>query len=246
MGVAFLYGNGGGGKRGEIIVTAPTGTTVTCSKGGKVKTAAEENGVWTFKNLEYGTWTVSGELDGDTVSIPVDVGAENVLVEFKTWLYKDGDLMGYTWTGAALGYNDVKRAPTIANGKTSLSISGYAQQWAEGVAYITQPIDLTDRKTLGIEIAANSGGERLLIWKGVPTSMSSAYWESLSGLTAEIDVSGLSGEHYIGIYLNNRSGTSSNVEIQKMYLSGGSGGGSSGGGGSGGTTELPRAEEASF
>lgn len=241
MGAAFLYCNGvGGGKRGEIIVTAPTGSTVTCSKDGKVKTTAEENGVWTFKNLDYGTWTVTGTLGEETVSQEVVLGPESVTLDYRTWLYKDGDLMGYSWTAAAIGSGDVPLAPTVTNGEASLTITGKAQTWAEGAAYISAPIDLTDRAFLGLELAAAPKNAYLQIWPEAPAAPSSVSY-ALSELVTEADVSGLTGSHYIGIYLNNRSGTSSNVEIKKMYLSGGSGGD-----GSGGTTELPRAEEASF
>lgn len=244
MGAAFLYCNGVGGRRREMIVTAATGSTVTCSKDGKVKTTAEENGVWTFKNLEYGTWTVTGTLGEEIVSREVVLGPESVTLDYRTWLYKDGDLMGYSWTAAAIGSGVVPLAPTVTNGEASLTITGKTQTWAEGAAYISAPIDLTDRAFLGLELAASPDHAYLQIWSGVPAAPSTVSY-ALSELVTEVDVSRLSGEHYIGIYLHNRSGTSSGVEIAKMYLSGGSGSGS-GGSSPGGTTALPDAEEEAF
>ena len=48
---AYLYGFGAGGDftKSVIIVTAPAGSTVTCSREGTTKTAREKDGVWTFK-----------------------------------------------------------------------------------------------------------------------------------------------------------------------------------------------------
>ena len=64
---AYLYGFGAGGDftKSVIIVTAPTGSTVTCTKGTTVKTATEKNGEWWFKGLEIGTWTLRAEKDGE-------------------------------------------------------------------------------------------------------------------------------------------------------------------------------------
>lgn len=63
--MAFGRTNAGGGgsfNKSVIIVTAPTGSTVTCSKGEVTKNATEKNGTWTFTGLEEGTWTISASL----------------------------------------------------------------------------------------------------------------------------------------------------------------------------------------
>lgn len=72
---AYLYGFGAGGDftKSVIIVTAPTGSTVTCTKGTMVKTATEKNGEWWFKNLDTGTWTVKATLSGQTATQTVNV-----------------------------------------------------------------------------------------------------------------------------------------------------------------------------
>lgn len=48
--------------RNILTVNAPTGSTVTATKDSEVKTAVENNGVWTFKGLEAGTWTITASL----------------------------------------------------------------------------------------------------------------------------------------------------------------------------------------
>lgn len=72
---AYLYGFGAGGDftKSVIIVTAPTGSTVTCTKGTTVKTATEKNGEWWFKNLDTGTWTVKATLSGQTATQTVNI-----------------------------------------------------------------------------------------------------------------------------------------------------------------------------
>ena len=217
MGVCFLHGNRGGANRGTIVVNAPTGSTVTCTRDDTVKTAAEDSGTWVFRNLEYGTWTVTGQLDGVSVSQEVVLGPETVTLEYRTWLYREGDLLGRSWTAAAIGSGSVKQAPTVTNGEESLTITGKAQTWAEGAAYISAPVDLTDRTALGLELAAAPKAAYLQIWPEVPAAPSSVSY-ALSELVTEADVSGLTGSHYIGIYLNNRSGTVSGVEIQGLWL----------------------------
>lgn len=76
-----LGGGVGGGD--ELIVTAPTGSTVTATKDGVTKTAVENSGTWTFKGLEYGDWTVTATRVGKTVSKVVTVSAETVELHYK-------------------------------------------------------------------------------------------------------------------------------------------------------------------
>ena len=57
-----LGGGSGGGKGNTLTVNAPAGSTVTATKDGEAKTAVENNGVWVFKGLEAGTWTITASL----------------------------------------------------------------------------------------------------------------------------------------------------------------------------------------
>ena len=56
-----------------IIVTAPTGSTVTATLDGTVYTAQEVNGTWTFKVRKFGTYTVTATLGNQTASTTVSV-----------------------------------------------------------------------------------------------------------------------------------------------------------------------------
>lgn len=73
----------GGGGGNELIVTAPTGSTVTATKGSITKTATEKNGTWTFKGLEAGDWTVTATKGSESISSVVTISAETVTLSFK-------------------------------------------------------------------------------------------------------------------------------------------------------------------
>ena len=81
MGVAYLYGNGGGSATsqvgGALVVTAPAGSSVTVSKDDKTYTkSAGSSGSATFKGLSSGTWTITitngSQTATDTIDISVD------------------------------------------------------------------------------------------------------------------------------------------------------------------------------
>lgn len=49
----------------RIVVTAPTGSTVTASNGTKILSAQEVDGTWTFDIPSYGAWAIHATLDHD-------------------------------------------------------------------------------------------------------------------------------------------------------------------------------------
>lgn len=67
------YAYGGGASAAVIVVTAPTGSTVTVALEGNVQTAQEVNGTWTFKVRKFGTYTVTATLGSQTASTTVEV-----------------------------------------------------------------------------------------------------------------------------------------------------------------------------
>ena len=68
--IGNIGGQSGGGSltKSILIVAAPTGSTVTVTKGATTKTAMEKNGEWWFKNLENGEWTIRATLDGQSAT----------------------------------------------------------------------------------------------------------------------------------------------------------------------------------
>lgn len=69
-------GGGAGGKKTQlatIVVTAPTGSTVTATKDDITLTAPEVNGTWTFSVPEAGTWTLTAIKGSNSSSTTIDV-----------------------------------------------------------------------------------------------------------------------------------------------------------------------------
>ena len=69
----YTVSNGSGGSP-NVLIKTETGATVTLSKGDIVLTEIAENGEALFENVEYGTWTATATLNGqtsDSVSIEV-------------------------------------------------------------------------------------------------------------------------------------------------------------------------------
>ena len=61
------------GMTAQIVVTAPTGSTVTATLGTKVYTATESSGKWTFDVEDYGTYTIKATKNGQTATDTVTV-----------------------------------------------------------------------------------------------------------------------------------------------------------------------------
>ena len=72
----MIYNQGfGGGMKPKIIVTAPTGTVVTATKGTTVITAGESGGKYVILADDYGVWTVAGTKGSQSASQDVNVVA---------------------------------------------------------------------------------------------------------------------------------------------------------------------------
>ncbi len=72
----MIYNQGfGGGMKPKIIVTAPTGTVVTATKGTTVITAGESGGKYVILADDYGVWTIAGTKGSQSASQDVNVVA---------------------------------------------------------------------------------------------------------------------------------------------------------------------------
>lgn len=72
MGIGFICRPAGVEQKPKIVVTAPAGSTVTCSNGTVTETSEENNGTWTFSWLDPGTWEIFASLNGLTSQKSVD------------------------------------------------------------------------------------------------------------------------------------------------------------------------------
>lgn len=125
----------GGGLSPRIVVTAATGSTVTCTKGGTTLTATEVGGKWTFNLNDFGTWTVNATLGGNSATKDVDVVWAQVYE--VTLLFVDATLNNNDWetikqvadASAGANYWSVGDTKQITmNGKVSdgLTLSNYS------------------------------------------------------------------------------------------------------------------------
>ena len=129
----FTVTNGAnGGFSPQIKVTAPTGSTVTISKGGTTITGTEQSGVWYIDVPDYGNWTVtatkSGQTFTDTVSVTevkqyeVEVFYVSGTLESNSW----ADISKIARKGIGANYWSVGDTKTVALSGTvgTLDVTG--------------------------------------------------------------------------------------------------------------------------
>ena len=187
----FNQGTGGGGASLSpiIVVSAPTGSTVTCKKGSTVLTAEESSGTWSFAIPAYGTWTVTGVNAGVTVEKTVEVTA--IEVYFVTLEFIPAVLNNATWaqvkqasdSGVASNYWAVGDTKQITiNGKLSdgLTLSNYSTY-----VYIIGFNHNSEREGIGIafggfKTAQANGTDICLCDNGYGSSKSSGQWFNMN------------------------------------------------------------------
>lgn len=210
----------GGGKPkhfAAISVTYPAGATVTCANGSKTLAAEDTTGKWMFSVPAAGTWTVTATKDGNTKSASVAITTEgqheSIAINFELWLVQDGvdntDVTG-GWTSAPLWLsNEVSsRAPdiTFRSGEMEIKQSGPGSA-NSGMAYANNPIDLSSYSSISINSFSeqeDSNHAKLVVWKDTPNDKNGVANVGIgvaTVMTHTLDVSSLSGEHYIGVYL---------------------------------------------
>lgn len=81
----------------QVIVTAPTGSTVTLTNGTTTLTAVESGGTWTFDIPNYGVWTVTATLGADTASGTVSI----IEVKQYTMTLAFVHIYGVSWDGSS-------------------------------------------------------------------------------------------------------------------------------------------------
>ena len=121
------YFPGGGGAKGllpQIVVTVDTGSVITCTDGTTTLTGTS-TGSYTFEIPNYGTWTVTATLSGNTASGTVIVGTVKQYTIVLTYAYakiygalwSGGPSTAWTRTDDAAGFSDP--VPALSNGNGS-------------------------------------------------------------------------------------------------------------------------------
>lgn len=126
------------GMTAQIVVTAPTGSTVTATLGTKVYTATENGGKWTFDVEDYGTYTIKATKNGQTATDTVTVSV----------------VQQYT---ATLSYFTATIHVSIDSGSTVTCTKGSKMQ--SKTASATGTVDFTVTESGTYTITATKNGE---------------------------------------------------------------------------------------
>ena len=187
------------GKKSQIIVTADTGSTVTCSKGTTVKTANEENGTWTFVGLSLGTWTITAtSANGNTKTKTVTFEKHStayVEIVYDHIVFKSGSgfVNGHSYSVGGSIIHTVNASKIHVEG-TSQSNWGYFN--------ITPKTNLTKYSKLVLTVSVtwvgSNGGVKIGVGTATNTdSMAASRTIGYHGGTLSIDISNVNTSAYI-------------------------------------------------
>lgn len=227
MGEAFICSRGGGAMvKSMIIVTVDTGSTVTCSNGIVTKTATEKNGVWTFKGLDLGTWTIIAELNGSTSEYVVVI--ERLSIEYVTMTYGPDELYLYNVGDKCDDVTGGWKADGVKEIVAAKYVNIQAQANASGTYLTENEINVTGYNKLIYQCSVNWTDNSYIVL--IPSGVSD--WEDDSvrkvlidydnndpstATVLELDISDLKGNCKIGIGING-SGNIRNVYMRLLKL----------------------------
>lgn len=198
-----LYGfgaSGGSPNKSTIIVTAPTGSTVTCKMGSTTKTASEKNGTWTFSGLDIGTWTVTATKGSSIATQDVDI--TRLTVEYVTITYFSATINVTYPAGSTCTCSDGTTTLTAPNTSGSWTCIVYnAGTWTVTSTSGTE----TDSKAVTITTDGQSTSVELsyalfLFKPNAPSDIIAGEWEMPvnSTVTAEAELTVKSVNNYNG------------------------------------------------
>lgn len=224
----------------QIIVTAPAGSVVTCSKGNTVLNAEEVEGTWTFNVSEYGEWIVNASLDDLETIKTINITSVNqnfVDIEYYNYLYKTGN--EYTSiTGGWDKLNATSNSSSFTNKNSGMTLTkstdsikaviDVSAMWI--ICFGTQnKIDLTNYSKLKMhiktatytgdgycyygvhpELNIDSGKRDALIYTTSSTT--------ITDVTKTLDISELSGQFYIAVSGGSGADADITIEIDKVWL----------------------------
>ena len=180
---------GGGGVKPRIVVTAPTGSDVTVSKGSTILYAPEVGGTWTFNVPEQGDWSATAILGSKTASKTVSVskvGVYNVTLRYVSTTLNDNsweDIKGVADASAGANYWSVGDTKQITmNGKVSdgLTLSSYSTYvYIIGFDH-NKDVEGTGIAFGGFKTAASGGIDVALCDSAYPGRKTSGQWFNMN------------------------------------------------------------------
>lgn len=180
---------GGGGVKPRIVVTAPTGSDVTVSKGTTILYAPEVSGTWTFNVPEQGDWSATAILGSKTASKVVSVGkvgVYNVTLRYVSTTLNDNsweDIKGVADASEGQNYWAVGDTKQITiNGKLSdgLTLSNYSTYvYIIGFDH-NSAVEGTGMAFQGFKTAQTGGVDVALCDSGYNSSKASGLWFNMN------------------------------------------------------------------
>ena len=173
---------GGGGFYPSIVVTAPTGSTVTATDGNTSLVGTEVSGKWTFQIPAYGVWNITATLNGQTATTSVSV------TEVKQYTVT----LTYFAATIAVTYPSGSTC-TCSNGTTTLTAPNTTGSYTFTVpsagTWTVKSTNGTDTAQQAVSITT-SGQSASVTLSYKPTASTSAksgvnYTTGISSLTAE-------------------------------------------------------------
>lgn len=172
----------GGGFYPAIVVTAPTGSTVTATDGETSLVGTEVSGKWTFQIPSYGVWNITATLNGQTATTSVSV------TEVKQYAVT----LTYFAATIAVTYPSGSTC-TCSNGTTTLTAPNTTGSYTFTVpsagTWTVKSTNGTDTAQQAVSITAN-GQSTSVTLSYKPTASTSPksgvnYTSGISNLTAE-------------------------------------------------------------
>lgn len=166
--------------------------------------------------------------DGNTwIACNAYIFQSGVWVQFATqnlYIYNAGtEYYEFTSVGKKQDSNHgVAKAPTVTKNEDSMKISLASTEWYSGIVYATTPIDLTDYTSAHVTYNSYTNqGEGDKIRLAAYTSIGTYLWSndvaevtlSDEATEAAMDITALTGEHIIGLGVQNHSNSSGTMSI---------------------------------
>ena len=175
----------GGGLSPRIVVSVATGTTVTCSKGATTLTATSVDDKCSFNVNDYGVWTVSTDLDMQTVNVEY-VQLYEVTLKTVSSTLNDNDwatIKGVADRSEGANYWAVGDTKQITmNGKVSdgLTLNNYST-WVYIIGFNhNSSVEGTGIAFGGFKTAASGGTDVALCDSAYPNDKTSGQWFNMN------------------------------------------------------------------
>lgn len=212
-----------------LHISYPAGAVCKATNGGTVLTAPDTSGTWACTVDKKGTWTVTaGDL---TETVALNTTGDEKTVILARWIVKNGVLTDIGLTKLLVSNRNVTK--TQETGYVAIE---NAQNLVAGIA-TGQTLDLTAARKIVADIDVTTVGaskdytqydginlvtSKAISAKDVPTSIKNmtAYLDAdhiantTGRKTLELDVSGLTGSHYVGFAI----GTKGAFNAYSLYV----------------------------